>query len=175
MQLADGGLRQNAFDLTLYDRYAAHIYTYIYRQVTHAQDAEDMTLEVFLAAHKNGKLLAGLDNKRQIAWLQRVAHNKVVDYYRSRSRVTLLPLEHIEHQEEEGLSLEQQVIRQENYERLYQVLSTLPPLQQQIIRLRFVEGLRCAEIAEIVNKTEAHVRTIVSRTLRHLRKVYERK
>lgn len=175
MQLADVGSGDDEFDLALYDNYSVHIYTYICRKVAHAQDAEDITLEVFIAAHKSRRQLADLSSERQLAWLQRVASNKIVDHYRKAARVTLLPLEQIEYREEEGLSVEQQIIRQESYARLHQVLATLPPLQQQIIRLRFVEGLRCAEISEIVNKTESHIRTIVSRTLRHLRKTYEQK
>ncbi|GHO44280.1 RNA polymerase sigma factor [Ktedonospora formicarum] len=175
MQLADAGSGKDELDLALYDSYSAHIYSYIYRKVAHAQDAEDITLEVFIAAYKSRRQLVDLSTERQLAWLQRVASNKIVDHYRRTTRVTLLPLEHIEHREEEDLSVEQQIIRQESYERLHQVLATLPPLQQQIIRLRFVEGLRCTEIGEIVKKKESHIRTIVSRTLRQLRKIYEQK
>lgn len=175
MQLIDRGSDHNALDFALYDRYVAHIYAYVYRLVSHAQDAEDITLEVFLAAHKSRKQLASLDTQKQLAWLQRVAQNKVVDLYRRNSRAMLLPLEHIEKRRDEELSPEQHVIQQESYARLHQALNALPQLQQQIIRLRFVEGMRSSEIARIVNKSESHVRTIVSRTLRRLRSLYEQK
>jgi RNA polymerase sigma-70 factor (ECF subfamily) len=51
----------------------------------------------------------------------------------------------------------------------------LPWLQQQILRLRFVNDLTSSEIANIVGKSDAAVRMTLSRTLNLLRSIYLKK
>jgi DNA-directed RNA polymerase specialized sigma24 family protein len=41
---------QNVVDSTLYDRFAVTIFHYLFQQMSNEQDAEDLLLEVFLAA-----------------------------------------------------------------------------------------------------------------------------
>jgi RNA polymerase sigma factor (sigma-70 family) len=64
------------------------------------------------------------------------------------------------------------VLRGEEYTRLHAALQTLPRLQQMVLKLRFAGGLRSAEIATRVGKSEVAVRTIISRALNHLRQLY---
>lgn len=52
------GAMQDGVDMGLYDRFAATIFAYLYRQVASQQDAEDLLLEVFTAAFGNGLRLA---------------------------------------------------------------------------------------------------------------------
>jgi RNA polymerase sigma-70 factor (ECF subfamily) len=47
---------QNGEDSTLYDRFAAIIFHYLFQQVSNKQDAEDLLLEVFLAALQDKSL-----------------------------------------------------------------------------------------------------------------------
>jgi len=164
--------KQNSLDITFYDRHSQLIYTYIRRQVSNPQDAEDIMLEVFMAALAT-KNLAKLGEEIQIAWLQRVARNKIIDIYRKHSHTTLLPLEKIQERLDENLTPEQHAIQHETYKHLHHILNKLPSQQQQIIYLRFVEGLRFAEIGEIVNKSEVNVRSMVSRILHRLRACFD--
>ena len=83
---------QNDRKSALYDRFAATILAYLCQMVSNRQDAEDLLFEVFMAAFNN-EMLSGLPAGRQLAWLRRVARNKVVDRYRHAARLTMLPLE----------------------------------------------------------------------------------
>ncbi len=172
MHLLNVDDKQNDLDITFYDRYSQLIYTYIRHQVTNTQDAEDILLEVFMAALAT-KNLAQLSTEKQIAWLQRVARNKIIDRYRKHSRAILLPLEHIQEWQDERLTPEQHVMQHETYKHLHRILSKLSPLHQQVIYLRFVEGLRFAEIGTIINKPEVNVRIMVNRILHRLRSCFE--
>ena len=53
----------------LYDRFTLTIFTSICRHVSHKQDAEDLLVEVFLAAFSN-EALSSLPAERQLAWLR---------------------------------------------------------------------------------------------------------
>src|SRR5260370_8305843 len=83
---------QNGVDSSLYERFAVTIFQYLCQQVSNEQDAEDLLLEVFLAAFQD-ESLSNLPAERQLAWLRRVAPNKVIYRYRHPALLNLLPIE----------------------------------------------------------------------------------
>jgi RNA polymerase sigma factor (sigma-70 family) len=157
----------------LYDRYAHIIFAYLRLHLSSLEDAEDVTLEVFMAAleHHN---LAGLSAQEQLMWLRRVASNKMIDIYRRTQRHPLVALESVTERlyEDESQSPEHMALRQERYQQLHVAISKLPELQQQLLQLRFGDGLRFAEIAILLNKREDALRKLLSRTLAFLRTNY---
>ena len=166
-------LAQNS-DNTLYERHAAIILAYVRSRTASWQDAEDLTLEVFLTALEHDNL-SWLTDKQQLVWLWRVAHNKLIDSYRRPGQPPAVSLEQVVENasHDETLMPEQLVLRSEELERLYKAIGKLPPQQQQVLQLRYGEGLRFAEIAVLLNKREATVRKICSRSLALLRRIYE--
>lgn len=58
------------------------------------------------------------------------------------------------------------------YERIVRLLNKLPTLQQTIFRLRHIEGMEYADIAEITGTTPESVRKTVSRARRTILKLY---
>ncbi len=173
MQQLNTNAEQNGVDITLYSRFAANILSYLCQQIASLQDAEDLLVEVFMAAH-NHIALSSLSEERQLAWLRRVARNKAIDRYRHAALLTLLPLERIVETEDSALSPEQRAVQQENYQRLYFALEQLSPAQQQLIHLRYGNGLRLVAIADMLEKPEGSVRKMLARTLRQLRAIYEK-
>src|SRR5260370_17771588 len=163
---------QNGEDSTLYDRFAAIIFHYLFQQVSNEQDAEDLLLEVFLAALQD-KSLSNLPAGRQLAWLRRVARNKVIDRYRHVALLNLLPIEQALELEDTALTPEEYTEQQERYKRLYQSIAQLTSLQQELIKLRYRNGLRFFEIAAVLEKPEGTVRQLFVRTLRRLRAIYD--
>ena len=173
MQQLNTDAGRNSIETTLYNRYAATILAYLCQQIVSQQDAEDLLVEVFMAAH-NHYALSGLSEERQLAWLRRVARNKVIDRYRHAALLTMLPLENIVEAEDSTLTPEQRAVQQENYQRLYHAIAQLSPAQQQLIHLRYGNGLRLVAIAAMLEKPEGSVRKMLLRTLRQLRGVYEK-
>jgi RNA polymerase sigma factor (sigma-70 family) len=163
---------QNGEDASLYERFAPSIFAYIYRQVASQQDAEDLLLEVFMAAQLNDAL-STLDEERQSAWLRRVARNKVIDRYRHSALLTMLPLEQALEREDESLSPEERAEQRERYETLYKAIEQLAPEQRLLVRLRYGDGLRLVDIAAMLEKPQGTVRKMLSRTLSQLRTLYE--
>src|SRR5258708_13683155 len=97
---------QNGVDSSLYERFAVTIFQYLCQQVSNEQDAEDLLLEVFLAAFQD-ESLSNLPAERQLAWLRRVAHNKVIDPYPHLVLLQLLPIEQTIRMENGGWTPEQ--------------------------------------------------------------------
>jgi RNA polymerase sigma-70 factor (ECF subfamily) len=157
----------------LYQRHASAIFDYARKQLPALEDAEDVLVEVFLAALEQPYFL-GLSEHEQHAWLWRVAHHKIVDHYRRRSRQRQIPLgeAHQSIPDEQDATPEQISLAQEQDAQLQALIHTLSPMQQRVLHLRFGEELRCAEIAAKIGKREGSVRSILSRTLNHLRGLY---
>jgi RNA polymerase sigma-70 factor (ECF subfamily) len=167
------GIVQQEAIATLYEQYWFVVLRTIRQHITSHEDAEDVLLDVFLAALESD-VFFHLAEQQQVAWLRRTAYNKAMDLHRQRSRQPLLALQ----EDDETLfvdderSPENTFLKREEQIRLQSQLALLPELQQEILRLRFADGLRCKEIAARVQKNEGTVRSLLSRTLNSLRGLY---
>lgn len=160
----------------LYQNYAHVLFKYIFTSLSRREEAEDILIEVFLAALKYQKLFF-LSEQQQFAWLIAVARNKLADWHRSAVRLPntsldqLLPVLRVIANERS--SPEVVALKQEEYALLSQQISRLPVLQQEVLRLRFILGLRHAEIATLLGTSEGSVQTALWRAIRSLRKFYQ--
>jgi RNA polymerase sigma-70 factor (ECF subfamily) len=135
----------DAFGVLYLDHLDA-IYRYIYYRVADEQLAEDLTEEVFVRAWT---ALPKYEPQgyRFTSWLYRIARNLVVDHYR-------LP--------------EDQLADHQDYESLANAIKQLGDDEQQVIVLRFMEGLSHREVAEVIGKSEGASRVIQHRALEAL-------
>lgn len=150
----------------IYDQYAESVYRYLYRLVGDSWTAEDLTSEVF------ARLLRSLHKGRGPrtnlpGWLYRVAHNLAMDWFRAQSHGTTLELN-----EEVASGGESPLGRLELGEqrgRLVEALQKLTPGQQQVILLRFGEGLQIKKVGQIMGKTEGAIKILQFRAVKRLR------
>ncbi len=153
-----------AFGL-LYEHYLDRIFRYVYYRTGSTNETEDLTEQVFLKAWE------AIDRYEPrgvpfVAWLYRLAHNLVVDHYRSRRLTT--PLEDITEAEEPGIDVVESVEARLDAEEVRKAIQKLTPEHQQLIALRFVDGLSHAEVAQIIGKSEGATRVIQYRALQVL-------
>ncbi|HEY7123142.1 MAG TPA: sigma-70 family RNA polymerase sigma factor [Ktedonobacterales bacterium] len=167
-------LLNDAPDAALYQRFAPALFAYFLKQTVSREDAEDLLLEVFLAALEQGKL-ATLEEEKQRAWLWAVARNKAADHFRRRGRSTRVDLSLVaEFADMEGMEPEQMLVRQEELAHLADTIRQLPTPQQHVVQLRFGHGLSHSEIAMVLHKREGTTRMLLSRALKALRSSYQR-
>ncbi|GHO50925.1 RNA polymerase sigma factor [Ktedonospora formicarum] len=167
-------LNDKAYLTAVYRQYSPALLAYLYRHLRSLEDAEDLLLDVFLAAlERQG--FEGLGTKEQEAWLWCVARNKITDHYRKRKHRQNISLEFVPDEDygQDSMTPEIMLLHKEEAERLQAHIERLPAHQQELVRLRFAHGLRSTEIATIVQKSEGAVRTMLSRAIKLLRKVYE--
>src|SRR5260221_12681097 len=103
----------------LYERFAERLLAYVCQQVSNRQDAEDLLLEVFLAALQNTSL-ARLPAERQLVWLRRVAPNKVIDHYRHTALLPIQPLGQAQENQDQSSAPEKRAEEHEERIRLFQ-------------------------------------------------------
>jgi RNA polymerase sigma factor (sigma-70 family) len=172
-QSAEDGIsiEQRRGHAVLYRSYAPALFEYIRHHTAASNDAEDILTEVFIGALRHD--LSEMSSDRQRAWLWTVARNKVNDYYRQVHRRPQISLEALRETLEDGTTPELLTLKQEEVAFLYKYLQRLSVVQQEVLQLRFIGGLRCTEIAILLNKREGTIRSILSRALNELRKYYE--
>lgn len=154
----------------LYQQYAPKILIYLSRRINSNQDAEDILIDIFVAALESTSF-ARLTEQEQNMWLWRVAHNKVVDIYRKTKNSAIHSID-CEVIEDIMANPEQISIQQEEDSQLALLITRLSPLQQRVLYLRFGENLRCAQIASLMGKREGSIRSLLSRTFHLLRHQY---
>jgi RNA polymerase sigma-70 factor (ECF subfamily) len=151
----------------LYERYIKKIYTYIYYRVGSHADAEDLTSRVFQKAfiHLPGYEHQGLPFS---AWLYRIAHNMVANWYRDQSRRKVVGLDEATRhsaEEEPGSTME----RASERDALLKIIRRFSADKQQVLILKFAEGYSNTEIGKILGKSEGAVKSLYHRTLIQLR------
>ena len=157
----------------LYDRYIERIYNYVYYRTSDPDDAEDLTERVFMRAIRH---IENYEDRGYpiSAWLYRIAHNLVANWYRDNSRREEVPLESVAFSLEfTGEHPEPSVLKEEECQQLMEVIHQLPEDRQQLLILKFVERLTNAEIGEIMDRTEGAIKSLYHRTLVALRQEYD--
>lgn len=151
----------------IYDRYSPGLYAYAIRLLGDECQAEDCVAETFSRFLKSLRASQGPETHLQ-AYLYRIAHNWITDFYR---RQPPLPLELDENlRAEHELQPEIQVDQRIAQEQVRGALRLLTPDQRQVITLRFLEGWENEEVAEAVQKPVDAVRALQHRALVALRK-----
>ncbi len=148
---------------SLYEQYARPVYRYLYSKVGNQADAEDLTSQVFLKALEDLGKFRNQGGFR--AWLFTIAYSQAMDYYRKRRAE--LPLDELNLASHEPDPLAT-TLCQEQIRRMRERIAALPEEEQELIRLRFVAGLRYAEIGEVLKRSEAAVKKALYRLLARL-------
>jgi RNA polymerase sigma-70 factor, ECF subfamily len=154
----------------LYDAYSVRIFNYVYRRLGNVSLAEDLTATVFV------RMLEAIRSSRAwqtsfSGWLYRIAHNLVVDHFRSGVQDKDLPLEGrpLASEERPADIAERSLTNM----RLRQAMAQLTEEQSLVITLKFLEGMSNSEVGRLIDKSEGAVKSLQFRALGSLRRIMD--
>lgn len=152
----------------IYERYVHKIYTYIYYRTGNVHDAEDLTTTVFMQAmnHLPRYTNRGLPFS---AWLYRIAHNLVSNWYRDQKRREVVNIETKKLTANPNDSPDKVTVTNEETEILLDAIRMLPADRQELLILKFVEKLSNKEIGNTMRRSEGAIKSLYHRTLLTLR------
>jgi RNA polymerase sigma-70 factor (ECF subfamily) len=168
------GGEPEAFNI-LVRRWERHIYSLTLRMLGRDEEAKDATQETFLSAYRNLSKFRG--EAKFSSWIYRIALNICNTKLRSRMKSTVSLEEQREmtgfelaaEAEELGSDIQQQQIARH----VRRALQGLPAEMRQVIIMKEYEGLKFAEIAEILGVPLSTVKTRMYTGLSELRKRLE--
>lgn len=155
----------------LYSEYFTPVYRYLYRRTRSHEDAMDLAQNVFLKLATTNAHYEVRENTL-LSYLFTVARNTLIDFSRKESHGIVYDDELLSNHDTREHS--PSAMREyENKDAVLRALGELDETTREIMELRFVEGLKSHEIANIVGKSEESVRQIQSRALKKLRQTFE--
>ena len=146
------------------------VFRYCCRRLFNRHDAEEVTSTVFFRVMRTiGTFEGNSDGFRN--WLYRIATNAVNDHLKTtKKRAEAIRNAAQEYGRGYTLAAESDKELQKRNLAVKQAVLSLKPKYQTVITLRFFEKMRLVEIAEILGKNPATIRTQLARALSKLRK-----
>lgn len=157
----------------LYDHYFERVYRHVYYWVGNRTDAEDLVQQVFLQAWR------AIGRYRHTAsfaaWLFTIAHNAVRQFHRDRKRTEPLDLDVADEPAAGARWTDPEATALTGHDRaaVRQAILRLRDEQRQVVIMRFVEELDCADVAAALGKSEGNIRVIQHRAMQELRRLLE--
>lgn len=153
---------------SLYDQHRESIFRYLWLRLGDQPLAEDLAGDVFL------RMLDALPRYQALglpfrAWLYRIAHNMLVDYFRktkNRTPISIEALNEYKAIDDPPETVERRLLA----EQVNAALSQLDQSQRDTVVLRFLMGLSLQETALALGKSEAAVKALQHRGLNALRR-----
>ncbi len=168
-----------AFDILL-ERYKDKLYSYIYFIVRNEDLAEDIFQETFVKAIVTIQQGRYTENGKFPAWLTRIAHNLVIDFFRqernentvSNDETEVDLFNNIKFSED---TVEMRMVNDQTLKDVRRLMDMLPDNQREVVYMRYYQDLSFKEIAEI---TGVSINTSLGRmryALMNLRRLAEEK
>lgn len=166
---------------TLIERHQKEIFSFIFYKVLDQDLANDLFQDAFMKIIVTLKEGRYNEEGKFNVWAKRIAHNLIIDHYRLKSKHIKVSKTTYENEEysifdilrEPSDNIEDQLITHQINHDMMNLLQYLPENQQEVIKLRFFDGLSFKEIAE---QTDSSINTTLGRVryaLINLRKMIE--
>ena len=155
----------------IYDMHVERVYKHLYYRVGNNADAEDITQQVFIKAWQAISRYKKTASPF-IAWLVKISHNLVIDFYRAKKTETYIDFDVVATKSD--TDPEHLAEAHFNQQQIRLAILKLHGDQQQVILMRLIEDFSYAEIAASLGKSEGAVRVTLHRGLARLRKIMEK-
>ena len=137
----------------LLERHTRRVRDYVRMLVKDNDVADDLTQEVLIKVVKVLDEGRYTDKGRFLPWVLRIAHNRVLDYFRASKQVKTV------NESSAGFdilgsknlaepSIEDQLVSEQQAEEVRALIELLPEEQREVVKMRYYEGLSFKEIAE---------------------------
>ena len=138
----------------LLERHTRRVRDYVRMMVKDNDVADDLTQEILIKVVKVLDEGRYTDKGRFQPWLLRIAHNRVLDYFRAQKQVKTISessagYDILGSKNIAEPSIEDEIISEQRAEEIRALVEELPEEQREVVKMRYYEGLSFKEIAEL--------------------------
>ncbi|QYS90445.1 sigma-70 family RNA polymerase sigma factor [Flavobacterium covae] len=150
----------------LLDKYWNEVYAFMLQRTENETDAEDITIETFSKAFDK---INSYNSEFQFnTWLIAIAKNVHIDLLRKKKSSLFIDItdeeDHIAYAiADNSPSTEDQLITEQNLNRLLQFIKQLKPAYQEVIQMRYFQEMTYQEIADDLNEPLNNVKIKILR------------
>jgi RNA polymerase sigma-70 factor (ECF subfamily) len=147
-KFAQEATRHYAFNLII-RKYQERLYWHVRKLVVDHDDANDLLQDIFV---KVWKALPGFRQDAQLyTWMYRIATNECLSFLRKKNRRFFLPFQDAERELSQRLTNDPLFTGDQLQLKLQQAILTLPPRQRIVFNLKYFDGKKYEEMAEILD------------------------
>ena len=137
----------------LLERHTRRVRDYVRMMVKDNDVADDLTQEILIKVVKVLDEGRYTDKGRFQPWLLRIAHNRVLDYFRAQKQVKTISeasvgFDILGSRNIAEPSIEAEIISEQLAEEIRALVDELPEEQREVVKMRYYDGLSFKEIAE---------------------------
>jgi len=141
-----------AFD-SLLKRHQDRVFSYIFFIVKDKDVADDLFQETFVKAITTIRQKRYTENGKFAAWITRIAHNLVIDYFRQQKNEGRVSTDNgevdiLNRQELSDVSIEDVLIGRQVTNDVHRLIHALPDTQRRVLMMRYYRDMSFKEIAE---------------------------
>lgn len=153
-----------AFD-SLIERHKDRVYAYIFHSVKNEDLADDIFQETFVKAIMTIKQGRYTENGHFLAWITRIAHNLIIDYFRQTKAENQQSTDDTEYnvlnrKELSEETIEDTLVTNQIHSDIRRLVRALPESQREVLLLRYYRNMSFKEIAE---HTQVSINTALGR------------
>jgi RNA polymerase sigma-70 factor (ECF subfamily) len=139
-----------------------------YLRLHGAAEPDDLASETFLGVFTGLADFRG-DEERLRAWVFTIAHRRLVDDWRRRSRRPQVTDDPGDLAERVGGDVEDDVLLRTGTQEVHELCATLPVDQRSVLLLRILADLTVEQVADVLGRSVGSVKALQRRGLRSLR------
>ena len=137
----------------LLERHTRRVRDYVRMLVKDNDVADDLTQEVLIKVVKVLDEGRYTDKGRFLPWMLRIAHNRVLDYFRANKQMKTVSessagFDILGSKNLAEPSIEDQLVSEQQAEEVRALIELLPEEQREVVKMRYYDGLSFKEIAE---------------------------
>jgi len=153
----------------IYDQHIDKIYRFIYLKVSSEEITQDICSETFLRCWKRYRTTKNVIENPQ-AFLYRIARNLIIDHYRQKGKVQIIPPEAVPIPIiDPKQNIEEKAMLTSDIHIVKLALENLKDDYQNVLIWHYLDDLSIPETAKLLGKTEPTTRVLLHRALTALR------
>jgi len=141
-----------AFD-ELLERHKDRIFMYIYHAVKNEELADDIFQDTFVKAIMTIKQGRYVENGHFPAWITRIAHNLIIDYFRQTKAENLQSTDDadiniLNRKDLSECTIEDNLVTHQIHADVRRLVKALPASQREVLEMRYYKNMSFKEIAD---------------------------
>jgi RNA polymerase sigma-70 factor (ECF subfamily) len=158
----------------LYNTYITAVFRFVLLKVSHREEAEDLTAEIFTKAWQHLTSASASEVRHFRAFIYKIARNAIIDFYRTRAKKGTDAIEVAENIPDDRQNILTKLDIASDVDMLVKAIRQLKQEYQDVLFLRYVEDMSISDIARALEKNQTAVRVTLHRAVKKLETVISR-